>query len=109
MSVFYEYTKGEKIWKWKQGKYQLFRRSNLFFTSPAYFWGVATNSPMPRPCTFASEKAVREKLQADYDDVARKHPDVEYALFDLCLKPEVAVRCPDMHGLRLVMKPLSFR
>lgn len=81
-----------------------------FHTTPAYYWGYSTNSRgMPKYCSYSSEEDVREALRAEYDRFSRNHPHAVYQPFDGCLKPEPVERNPHMHGLRLVMKPTSFR
>ena len=79
-------------------------------TTPAYFWGCSTNSRgMPKHCKHSSEKDVREKLHEEYERFSRNHPHAVYPDFDECLKPELVERNPKMHGLRLAMRPTSFR
>lgn len=81
-----------------------------FQTTPAHFWGYATNSRgVPIYCSYASEEHVRKKLHAEYERLSQEHQHAVYPPFDECLKPTAVERNPHMHGLRLVMKPISFK
>ena len=79
-------------------------------TTPAHFWGYSTDSRgMPIYCEHSSEEEVRDVLYADYERILKDHPHAKYPEFSECIKVEPVARNPKMHGLRLCMKPTSFK